>query len=107
MPGFLPVGSLPVAAIPAGSGVVYEIAPSNVNASGQAYTFSYTFPPDRVSWFGLEVLHSGVSTARVSWLGLEVLHPGVSTARVSWFGIEVLRSIAVPQLDDVIVSALW
>lgn len=124
MSGFDPVGSSPVASVPAGSGVTYQVASGYSQFGGYSYTITYTFPASRTSWFGLEVLHPGDPLARATWLGAEVLHPGQSLARATWLGaevlhpgdplaratwigIEVLRSIETAGGDSGNISILW
>jgi hypothetical protein len=114
MSTFDPVGSPPVASILGSSvsGVNYQTTAAYIKMVGVIPTMTITVVPPRVTWFGLEVLHPGVSDARltwsgvevlrsvatgptlaqVTWYGAEVLHAGVATARVTWFGLEVLAN---------------
>jgi len=70
------------------------------------------FAPARVTWTGIEALHSGAAAWRtsfiaieilrstatqptynvVSWMGLEIIHSGAAAWRTSWIGIEILHS---------------
>jgi hypothetical protein len=89
------------------TGISLSPGAAQITFSGYAPTLSYTFPANRISWMGVEVLHVGVSLARVSWMGVEVLHIGDSSARVSWMGVEVLRSIEVAIEQSGGVFILW
>lgn len=81
---------------------------------GGATAITPVFAPARVSWIGLETLHSGNALWRVSWaaievlrtvttsptlyvvtwMGAEVAHSGSAAWRTSWMGLEVLRTVA-------------
>lgn len=90
MSGFNPVGSSPVASIGTtnASGVVYSLTAGYAQFNGVGFTVTYVFPPNRVTWIGVEVLHEGNAEVRVTWAG-----------------IEVLRSIATAVAAD--VTILW
>jgi hypothetical protein len=108
MAGFGPVGSRPVASVPAGQqGIVYNITTGNAEASGGSYTLTYTFPANAVSLVAAEVLHGGVPVATVALVAAEVLHGGQPEANVTLVAIEVLRSIATGGGDPGFVSILW
>lgn len=110
MPGFLPVGSFPVAADTSGSGgggVVYSLTAAYARFQGTAYDLAYLFPPTRISWEGVEVVRSTADSnyAQTSWMGVEVVHIGVSAAFVTWIGLEVLR--ALDPASDSAITILW
>lgn len=100
MAGFLPVGSFPVASVPAGGGLSLTIPAGLIRVRGYGYTLAFTYSATRVTWIGVEVLHSGVYGARNTWIGAEVLHSGLYEVRNTWIGVEVLRSI-----DSILVSS--
>lgn len=102
MSGFDPVGSSPVASVPAGSGVfaTYELGRANLAYAGYTLTVTISVPPPRTSWIGAETLHDGAGAARESWIGAETLHDGAGAARESWIGLEVLRSVSSGVSDD-------
>jgi len=102
MAGFSPVGSFPVASVPAGSGVAtnYTLGPASLVYAGYTLTVTISVPPPRTSWIGAETLHDGAGAARLSWIGAETLHDGAGASRTSWIGVEVLRSIGGAATDD-------
>jgi hypothetical protein len=62
--------------------------------TGYTPTTSWVFPPDRISWVGLESLHIGSSDSRLSLIVVEGLHGGSSDSRLTTVAIETLRSIS-------------
>jgi hypothetical protein len=111
MPALAPVASFAVASLGARSGNNYPAAggsvfhgsnvlPNQLQLAAGHLTFggstsiAITVPP-RVSWLGLEALHSGTASPRVSAIGLEVLRAiasGPTLPTVSWIGLEALHS---------------
>jgi hypothetical protein len=128
MAGFSPVGSFPVASVPAGTVGAYSPIAASIVFSGVTGSVAYNIPPLKTTWIGTEVLHTGAASARLTntsieilrtvsssptlailtSLTAEVLHVGVSFARVSNIVAEVLRSIDDVSLNNSgYVTILW
>jgi hypothetical protein len=96
--GFLPVGSFPVASVPAGSGGVlndFSPATASIVIDAHAGTFEHTNLKVRVSSFTAEALVENDPAMRVYSFTSEALVENDPPLRVSSFCVEVLRTVAV------------
>lgn len=94
MAGFGPVGSTPVASIggTATASINYTPGAGAIVYQGFAPSSAYSIPTIQTEWFGLEVLHTGGSSAQIDWTGIETLHTGRADIVIEWTGIETTHT---------------
>jgi hypothetical protein len=94
MPGFGPVGSLPVGATTSGSsGLNFEIAHGTLVYTGQSASLTITIVAPRVTWFGVEVANTGDAYGRATWMGVEVTNTGDAYGRMTFLAVEVISPV--------------